>query len=361
MATYDAATKTFTITATDSIFFTLLESIPGANVIGDGRDNILNGNSSANRMEGGSGEDSLDGYAGADTLVGGLGRDFYTVDNLLDVVVEDLNSGEKDYVRASVSYVLSANVEDLRLKEGAGNISGTGNNLNNDLFGNEGDNRLEGLDGGDFLDGGLGADVMIGGSGNDRYQVDNAGDQVIETVEAGRSHDTVYTTIDYTLPSEVEGLMADAVQSLRLTGNGLNNAIFSSNGKDVLQGMAGKDTIGGGDGSDTLHGGLGKDVFVFDTKLNKSKNLDRVMDYKVADDTIWLDNAIFRKLVRTGTLSKSSFVEGSKAKDSDDFIGYDKSTGYLWYDANGSASGSQAYFAKLKAGLHMSASEFKIA
>ncbi len=359
MATYDAATKTFTIIAADPIFFWLFESIPGANVIGDGRDNILNGNSSDNRMEGGSGDDSLDGYAGVDTLVGGLGRDFYAVDNLLDVVVEDFNSGERDYVRASVSYVLSANVEELRLKEGAGNINGTGNNLNNDLIGNEGDNRLEGLDGIDFLDGGLGADVLIGGAGNDRYDVDNVGDQVIENAEGGWD-DIVFTTIDYTLPSEVESLMASTAKSLRLTGNELNNVILGSDGKDVLQGMTGKDTIGGGYGNDTLRGGLGKDVFVFDTKLNKSKNLDRVMDYKVADDTIWLDNKIFRKLVKAGALSKSSFVAGATAKDSNDFIGYDKSTGYLWYDANGSASGGQTYFAKLKAGLLMSASEFKI-
>lgn len=146
-----------------------------------------------------------------------------------------------------------------------------------------------------------------------------------------------------------------------MTGNGLNNFIFSNAGKDLLQGMAGKDTISGGDGNDTLVGGSGKDVFVFDTKLNKSNNLDRVMGYKVADDTIWLDRQIFRKLVKAGPLSKSSFVEGAKAKDSNDFIGYDKSTGYLWYDANGSAPGSQVYFAKLKADLLMSASEFKIA
>lgn len=184
MATYDSVTKTFTITASDLVFFTLPESITGANVIGDGRDNYLDGNSSANRMEGGGGRDDLDGRAGADTLMGGLGRDSYTVDDLGDVVIEDLNNGEEDSVTASVSYTLAAHVEELRLKEGAGNINGTGNSLANDLIGNEGDNRLERLDGGDFLDGGLGVDVMIGGSGSDQYQVDNAGDQVIETAEA---------------------------------------------------------------------------------------------------------------------------------------------------------------------------------
>ena len=35
---------------------------------------------------------------------------------------------------------------------------------------------------------------------------------------------------------------------------------------------------------------------MFDTKLNKKTNLDKIADFNVKDDSIWLDNAIFKKL-----------------------------------------------------------------
>jgi hypothetical protein len=43
-----------------------------------------------------------------------------------------------------------------------------------------------------------------------------------------------------------------------------------------------------------------------------------------------------------------------------EYIGYNKATGELWYDPNGSAAGGQTVFAKIKAGLSMSHAEFKI-
>ena len=44
--------------------------------------------------------------------------------------------------------------------QGAGNLSGTGNALDNKLFGNSGDNTLNG---------GAGADLLMGDAGNDTF------------------------------------------------------------------------------------------------------------------------------------------------------------------------------------------------
>lgn len=64
-------------------------------------------------------------------------------------------------MEASISYALGANVENLLLANGAGNLSGGGNLLNNVLTGNDGDNSLAGAAGNDTLEGGAGSDGFV--------------------------------------------------------------------------------------------------------------------------------------------------------------------------------------------------------
>jgi trimeric autotransporter adhesin len=112
----------------------------------------------------------------------------------LDVIVEDAGGGI-DLVQSSVSYVLSANVENLTLT-GTAAITGTGNELDNVLIGNAGANALSGgagndsLDAGagnDTLDGGTGGDVLTGGAGNDVYVVDDVGTRSSRRRRAART------------------------------------------------------------------------------------------------------------------------------------------------------------------------------
>jgi hypothetical protein len=84
-----------------------------------------------------------------------------------DRVIE-YGSGGWDLVISSVSYILSDNVEELRLAHGAGDINGAGNNLDNSMSGNEGRNILSGGAGNDSLHGGNG-DTFIGGEGRDVF------------------------------------------------------------------------------------------------------------------------------------------------------------------------------------------------
>lgn len=86
--------------------------------------------------------------------MGGQGNDSYVVDMTTDVIVEYAGAGV-DGVQSSVSYTLSANVENVTLT-GATAINGTGNDIGNTMTGNTAANMLTGGAGNDVLNGGRG-------------------------------------------------------------------------------------------------------------------------------------------------------------------------------------------------------------
>ncbi len=116
-----------------------------------------------------------------------------------------------------------------------------GNAGDDDLDGGAGDDLLVGGSGNDELIGGLGADTMVGGTNNDVYQVDDAGDVVIEALNEGT--DTVETTLAaYTLGANVENLTFTGAGAFAGTGNQLANRIEGGDGIDTLIGLDGNDT-----------------------------------------------------------------------------------------------------------------------
>lgn len=146
---------------------------------GNGDNDRLFGEADNDILLGQQGSDFLDGGRGADRMSGGTGDDIYIVDNLGDRVVE-FEAGGTDEVRASVDFMLSAKVERLTLT-GAGNIAGTGNELDNTIKGNSGNNKLAGSIGNDLLEGGIGFDTYIyhSGDGLDRIEDSDAQGQII--------------------------------------------------------------------------------------------------------------------------------------------------------------------------------------
>jgi Ca2+-binding RTX toxin-like protein len=249
---------------------------PGAlSGTGNTLDNLLTGNSANNTLSGGAGDDWLDGRQGADTLFGGTGNDTYVVDNTGDVITENAGEGV-DTVLSSISYTLGANVENLTLT-GTAAINGTGNALDNVLIGNSAANTLTGITGNDILDGGAGADTLIGGAGNDTYVVDNAGDVVIENLNAGT--DTVQSSITYTLGANVENLTLSGWAVIDGTGNSLDNILDGSlnTAANVLSGGAGNDTYVLGDGDTIVEDiNAGTDTVVSTSSYTLGDNLENL-------------------------------------------------------------------------------------
>jgi Ca2+-binding RTX toxin-like protein len=248
-----------TDTVRSSISYTLGSNLENLVLTGSASLNGT-GNALANILTGNSGANTLDGNAGADTMIGGAGDDVYVVDNVADTAVENAGEGY-DAVQSTVSYTLGANIEDLILM-GSSALNGTGNEIDNCLYGNSGANTLVGLGGDDWLDGKAGADTMIGGIGGDMYIVDNAGDVVIENADEG--YDAVKSSISYTLTANVEKLQLTGSAALNGTGNALDNELIGNSGANVLTGLGGDDTLDGKAGADTLIGGAGGDLYIVD-------------------------------------------------------------------------------------------------
>jgi len=315
------------------------------NGTGNGLNNRIVGNGLANNLNGGAGNDRLDGGVGADTMVGGLGNDVFVVDSAGDKVGEKAEEGT-DTVEASISYSLAGQYVEILKLTGSANIDATGNNQGNSLHGNAGANRLDGQGG---------ADEMAGGAGDDVYVVDNVGDKVIELAAQGT--DSVLASVTYSLAGQyAENLTLTGTGANNGTGNGLDNALTGNAAANSLSGGGGNDVLNGGAGSDKLTGGAGNDTFVFEAGLGAS-NVDNVLDFAAADDAVRLDRSVFGALTE-GALNASVFVAGTAAKDADDRLVYDKASGNLWYDADGSGAGAAVLFANFGAGEVLSAADF---
>lgn len=179
--------------------------------------------------------------------------------------------------------------------------------------------------------------------------------------EQAMSHQVTVRVIDS------QGATFDQSFTLSVT-DVFNETVYGSATADRIVGGAGRDVLSGGGGNDVLTGGKGKDAFVFDAKLGTWKtdrkvNFDKIADFNVKDDSIWLDNAIFKKLgkgslTKPVKLKKDFFVVGTQANDKNDYLIYNKKTGIISYDADGSGKGQAIEFAQVKKGLALKYDDF---
>ena len=116
------ATASYTLVAGSEVEVLQVSGTAGLALTGNEFAQSLIGGVGADTLSGGAGDDVLDGRSGADRAAGGLGNDIYIVDNSNDLVIEDASEGQ-DQVNSSVSYTLTAHVENLTLT-GAAHING---------------------------------------------------------------------------------------------------------------------------------------------------------------------------------------------------------------------------------------------
>lgn len=232
-------------------------------------------------LTGGRANDFLNNLdlGGEDIMSGGQGNDVYTVNSAGDIVIEATNGGRTDRVLSSISYALTANVENLTLT-GLAAINGTGNTLANTIIGNQADN---------IINGGAGNDNMQGGLGNDTYFVDSSRDVVSEIAGAGT--DTVNSSFTYTLGTNLENLTLTGNLAINGTGNTLANTLTGNSANNVLN---------GGAGIDTLLGGAGNDTYVVDAGDIIIENLNEGIDLVQSGATYTL-GANIENLTLTGT------------------------------------------------------------
>lgn len=174
---------------------------------GSAQNDHLTGGSGSDVLTGGAGDDTLDGGSGADTMSGGAGDDTYIVNSSGDVVKESSGAGH-DTVEASISYTLTANVQDLVLS-GSSGLSGTGNSGANHITGNSaanalsgsgGDDTLAGAAGNDTLSGGSGDDTLVGGAGTDKLTGGSGNDRfVFKPGDLGSSASKADTVTDFSV------------------------------------------------------------------------------------------------------------------------------------------------------------------
>ncbi|TCV66262.1 hemolysin type calcium-binding protein [Neorhizobium sp. R1-B] len=307
----------------------------------------VNGSSGSDDVYGFAGNDTLNGGAGDDFLVGGEGRDTYDGGSGIDqlsfddaysspnalrgVIVNAANGTATDQFGNAETFT---SIESFRGTQFADTF--TGSSLNEDFMG---------LGGADRINGGGGFDVV-------RYHRDvrRGGDSGVNVdLQSGVARDGFGKTDTLT---SIEGVRATDFADI----------LNGSTARNILRGEGGNDLINGRAGNDDLIGGGGLDSFYFSTALNASTNVDNILDYSVAEDTIRLDNAAFTALVGTGVMTAAQFhfSTAGTAHDADDRIIYDTDGGGLYYDSDGTGSAARVLFARVDPGLSLTSADFFI-
>jgi uncharacterized protein len=145
-----------------------------------------------------------------------------------------------------------------------------------------------------------------------------------------------------------------------LTGGDGNDTLTGGNGNDTLFGGAGNDILIGGAGVDRLYGGAGNDRFVFN---NSTDGIDKIVDFVVGEDRIDIVSAGFggaSVVGNVGVLDAGKLFFGTAAASTSDRFIYDKTSGSLFFDADGAGGAAQVRIAQFVGNPNLTNASFAI-
>ncbi|BDI20179.1 hypothetical protein ANSO36C_59810 [Nostoc cf. commune SO-36] len=227
--------------------------------------------------------------------------------------------------------------------------------------GSTGDNLLSGDDGNDSLNisGGYsdsrssGNNTLNGGAGDDTLSAGGStGDNLLSGGDGNDSLDiSGNSNYSYDTRSSGKNTLNGGAGSDTLNASG-------STGENLLSGGDGNDILTGGNGNDSLYGGDGTDTFAFNSY---NEGVDSIYDFNATNELIQVSATGFGGGLSPSSLQTSQFTIGTSATTSEQRFIYDNSTGGLYFDLDGSASGfTQVKFAQLLGGVTLTENNFVV-
>jgi uncharacterized delta-60 repeat protein len=191
--------------------------------------------------------------------------------------------------------------------------------------------------------------TLVGGQGDDSYLINSSATQIKEVAKQG--FDIVFSSVSFSLPSNVEKLILTGDANIDAKGNTLDNVLAGNYSNNILFGFS---------GNDTLTGGAGKDTFVFSTALNAKTNVDNITDFNPGEDLIGLKASIFKKLGVGVEASELWLKNQGSVQTAKQYLIYDSNSGTLSYDADGSGKGVAIPVAIIGTNLSLVAGDFVV-
>jgi Ca2+-binding RTX toxin-like protein len=270
--------------------------------------------------------------------------------------------------------------QDLAVYVSFAAIQGTA--AGDNLRGTKGADTLDGLGGDDKLAGGTGLDTFHISAGSDTISDFNRigndwGNEILQ-VEAGAKVVATLAADPWTATADsynlgvaelrTSGLDVDlsaiiAGQGWSIVDTGKNATLTGSRFGDVLTAGSGNDTLNGGDGddlligkmyADTMTGGAGADRFRLDGKGDLFAHT--ITDFESGVDRIELKGSEYTKL-GLGAVPVGALAYGTSAQTREQHLIYDRDSGQLLYDADGSGGGKPTLIGILEPWTHLLASD----
>jgi VCBS repeat-containing protein len=233
-------------------------------VIGTDFDDVLSGDSSANRLAGGTGADKLEGRGGDDLFMGSTGADVIDGGEGIDRLdYSGLDGGVKVDLAAGNAQVGA----DEQSVTGIEEVVGTAQD--DILGGSAGADRIDAGEGEDWVLGSAGADALDGGDGDDILDYSGLGAGIVVDLAAG------------------EAIVGGETQTLagfeQVTGTSFADELTGDARRNGLAGGEGDDRLAGGGGGDVLEGGAGADLFLFIASDDSGGQPDLIADFSQSD------------------------------------------------------------------------------